>query len=200
MLAISSATSPRRRGRWIVTVLALLMIGGGAYGAALLFSPAIAPALTMKPIDLKTLPQPAVGTNRIIIAPIGVNIPYGKGQAALDAGAEWRVPDRGNPETGGNFVIAAHRFSIQPTPQSTIEKSPFYNIDKLKVEDPIVVDYNGKRYGYKVSEVFTVKPTETSIEDSSTKPMLTLYTCELGGAESGRVVIRANPMGEVAIR
>ncbi len=201
MLAINPTAKPRRRGRWILTLLAVLLIVGGGYVALLVFSPVIAPAITMKPIDLKALPAPAVGVNRIIIAPIGVNIPYGtNGKASLDEGAEWRYPDRGNPETGGNFIIAAHRFSIQPTPQGTIEKSPFYNIDKLKVNDPIVVDYNGKRYGYKVSEISTVKPDDISIEARSDTPHMTLYTCELGGSEAGRVVIKASPMGEVAIR
>lgn len=199
MYMLSIAKPKRKKSRLLVPILAIILIIGGGYGALLVFSPVIIPAVTMKPIDLKTLPEPAVDVNRIVIPSIGVNIPYGQGEAALNAGAEWRVPDHGNPERGGNFVIAAHRFSIQPTPMATVEKSPFYHIEKLKTDDPIVIDYQGKRYGYKVSEVFTVNPSQTEIEDTSDQPILTLYTCELGGAESGRVVVRAAPMGEVAI-
>ncbi|MCA9336972.1 class E sortase, partial [Candidatus Saccharibacteria bacterium] len=108
-------------------------------------------------------------------------------------------PERGNPEKGGNFIIAAHRFSIQPTPQSTIEKSPFYNIDKLAVSDKIVIDYDGARYGYEVEKVFDVKPNQIEIEAPSKESKLTLYSCELGGADAGRIVYVAKPLGLIAL-
>lgn len=144
-------------------------------------------------------PAPQATDNRVIIPKIGVNIPYDKGAASLDRGAEWRYPERGNPEKGGNFIIAAHRFSIQPTPQGTIEKSPFYHIDKLAVGDKIVIDYIGTRYGYEIEKIFTVKPTQVEIEAPSTDAKLTLYTCELDGSDAGRVVVVAKPLGKVAL-
>ena len=153
----------------------------------------------MKPIEVRSLPAPQATDNRVIIPKIGVNIPYDKGAASLDRGAEWRYPERGNPEKGGNFIIAAHRFSIQPTPQGTIEKSPFYHIDKLAVGDKIVIDYIGTRYGYEIEKIFTVKPTQVEIEAPSTDAKLTLYTCELDGSDAGRVVVVAKPLGKVAL-
>lgn len=143
------------------------MFAAGVYLLALVAAPSVAPFIAMKPIEVAALPKPRTTDNRIIIPKIGVNIPYGSGAAALDRGAEWRYPNNGSPASGGNFVIAAHRFSIQPTPQSTIEKSPFYHIDKLSVGDKIIVDYNGERYGYEINNIFDVQATQTEIEAPS---------------------------------
>ena len=175
------------------------MFAAGVYLLALVAAPSVAPFIAMKPIEVAALPKPRTTDNRIIIPKIGVNIPYGSGAAALDRGAEWRYPNNGNPASGGNFVIAAHRFSIQPTPQSTIEKSPFYRIDKLSVGDKIIVDYNGERYGYEINNIFDVQATQTEIEAPSTEAKLTLYSCELGGADTGRIVVAAKLLGKVKI-
>lgn len=198
MLAIQQKRSGRTMSL-IITLIACLLLASGGYMLVLVASPTIAPLGAMKPIDIKTVEKPQPNENRIIIPRIGVNIRYEPGEAALDRGAQWRHPDRGNPETGGNFIIAAHRFSIQPTPQGTIEKSPFYHIDKLVVEDNIFVDYNGARYAYKIDNIFDVKPTQIEIEAPSSTAKLTLYSCELGGAEAGRVVITGKLLGKVDV-
>ncbi len=182
-----------------ISLTALLLMGGGLYLLGLIAAPTVAPLIVMKPIDVKALPAPKETDNRIIIPKIGVDIGYDVGTTALDRGAQWRYPERGNPDTGGNFIIAAHRFSIQPTPQGTIEKSPFYNIDKLNTGDKIVVDFKGTRYGYEITKKFDVKPTQVEIEAPSEEPKLTLYSCELGGSEAGRIVIVATPLGQVAL-
>lgn len=174
------------------------MLAGGVYILALVAAPVAAPLLVTKPIDVKTLPEPKETVDRIVIPKIGVNIAYATGAASLDRGAEWRSPTSGNPLDGGNFVIAAHRFSIQPTPQGTIEKSPFYHIDKLQVGDKVVIDYKGKRYGYEVTKEFTVKPSQIEIEARTNDPTLTLYSCGLDGAEGDRFVVQAKRLGEVA--
>ncbi len=192
-----------RQKRRILTVrsaivgLSLLTMGIGGYILTLTFTPAIASVIAVHPIAVNSLSAPK--DNRIIIPKIGVNIPYGEGAAALDRGAEWRFPERGNPVDGGNFIIAAHRFSIQPTPRGTIEKSPFYSIDTLRDGDKIIIDYNGKRYAYQIATKFTVKPNQTEIEAPSSQPKLTLYSCSLGGSADGRVVLVSNRLGEVAV-
>ena len=109
------------------------------------------------------MPTPTKQYDRIVIPRIGVDIAYGKGQSSLDHGAQWRYPERGNPVNGGNFIIAAHRFTRAPPPGETAKKSPFYNIDKLIVGDKIVVDYDGTRYGYEIDKIFDVKPTQVEI-------------------------------------
>ena len=191
----------KKKASWsqLVGLLALVMMAGGIYTLGLVAAPTVAPLITMKPIDVKALQKKKKKDNRIVIPKIGVNIPFAPGEASLDRGAQWRYPERGSPEKGGNFIVAAHRFSIQPTPQGTIEKSPFYHIDKLVVGDKLVVDYEGTRYGYEITKMFDVKPTQIEIEAPSTEPKLTLYSCELGGAEEGRVVIVAKPLGKVAL-
>lgn len=198
MLKIKT-TRKRSVTSMLIGIMACCLIGGGLYLLLLAVSPTVAPLIAMKPIDVKALPAPAKNEDRIVIPKLGVNIPYGKGPASLDRGAEWRRPERGNPANGGNFIIAAHRFSIQPTPQGTIEKSPFYNIDKLVVGDKIVADYQGVRYGYEITKIFDVKPTQIEIEAPSEEAKLTLYSCELGGSEAGRVVVVAKPLGKVAL-
>lgn len=189
----------KRAHSGILTLFAVLLLGGGGYLLTLVVAPTVAPIITMKPINVNALPAPIPTDNRVVIPKIGVNIVYGPGQASLDNGAEWRYPERGNPDTGGNFIIAAHRFTLAPTPTETIRKSPFYNIDKLVLGDKIVVDYKGIRYGYEISKIFDVKPEQVEIEAPSEDDKLTLYSCELSGPEAGRVVIIATPLGKVAL-
>lgn len=186
-------------GPRILASLAVLLLIGGVYILTLVGAPTVAPLIVMKPISVNALPAPNGSDNRIIIPKLGVNIPYGEGKAALDRGAEWRHPERGNPENGGNFIIAAHRFSIQPTPGGTIEKSPFYNINKLISGDKIIVDYSGTRYAYEVDGTQNIKPDQTEIEAASEQPKLTLYSCELDGSAAGRIVFTAKPLGKVAV-
>lgn len=183
---------------FIVAILALVALSAGLYLLSLVLAPSIAPLIANKPIDAASLPAPKTNENRIIIPKIGVNIHYAPGTESLDRGAEWRYPDRGNPSDGGNFIVAAHRLSIQPTPQGTVEKSPFYRVDQLVIDDQVLIDYNGKRYLYKISKISNVKPTQVEIEAPSDTPILTMYTCTLGGASDGRVVVVAEPVGEVA--
>jgi len=199
MLQIQTRTKRRAYISTTLAILAVIVFIAGLYVLSLVFAPAIAPMISQKPIDVKKLPVPSAKDNRIIIPKIGVNIPYGKGSAALTAGAEWRQPERGNPEKGGNFIIAAHRLTIQPTPGATIEKSPFYNIDKLAIGDKIIIDRSGTRYGYNIGKIFNVTPNQVEIEAPSEAPELTLYSCDITGAATGRVVIIAEPMGKVAL-
>ena len=112
----------------------------------------------------------------------------------MENGAWWRAPDSGNPKDGGNFVLSAHRFIMGLTPQQTLRKSPFYNIDKLVVGDEITIDYEGERYVYQISKIFAVKPEAIEIENRTDEPQLTLYSCTLGGASDGREVIIAKPV------
>ncbi|NCU40813.1 class E sortase, partial [Candidatus Saccharibacteria bacterium] len=117
---------------------------------------------------------------------------------ALEKGAVHRAPDSGDPKTGGNFVIAAHRFNLGLTPNSTRAKSPFYHIDSLEKGDQIYIDYEGKRYVYEIYEKSLVPPTAIEIEQRTEKPRLTMYSCELAGPTAGREVVYAKPIGTVA--
>lgn len=198
MLRLSKKTKHPRLAL-VLPVIAVIMIGGGVYILSLVASPSLAPLLVQKPITVSALPAPEKTENRLVIPKLGINIAYAPGIESLDRGAQWRHPERGNPVDGGNFIIAAHRFSIQPTPMGTIEKSPFYSIDQLAANDKIIIDYKGTRYAYKIDKIFDVKHTQTEIEAASETPLLTLYSCELGGSEAGRIVITASLIGKVAL-
>lgn len=178
---------------------AFVLLGAGVYLISLLTAPALMTYLPSQQLDIEEISKQQPAENKIIIPKIGVDIEYGQGEAALDNGAQWRFPERGSPSTGGNFIIAAHRFELAPTPMETVRKSPFYHIEKLELGDEIIVDYDGTRYGYKISQIYDVKPTQIEIEAASEKPKLTMYTCTLGGASDGRVVVEAQPVGEVTI-
>ncbi|QCT40126.1 sortase [Candidatus Saccharibacteria bacterium oral taxon 955] len=199
MLVIKQKRSRHTALSRIIVSVAILLVGGGLYLLSIISAPAIAPIIATKPIEVKTLPAPVEKKNRLVIPKIGVNIDYAPGEESLDRGAQWRYPERGNPAVGGNFIIAAHRFSIQPTPTSTIEKSPFYHIDKLALGDKVIIDYLGVRYGYEIDRIFEVEPTQTEVEESSDTAKLTLYTCELSGAQGKRAVLTAKPLGKVAL-
>lgn len=146
--------------------------------------------------------QPIVDQNRLYIPQINVDIAVveisGDENAALDKGAIHRSPSSGNPAEGGNYVLAAHRFTMGATPQQTRSKSPFYHIDQVTAGDQLYVDYNGTRYAYKVSQKRIVAATEINIEERTALPQLTIYSCTLSGSRDGREVIIAEPIGTVA--
>ena len=185
-----------RQKSYILTIIAILMILGGVYLLVLISMPLIL-SQNINPKDnqttqLITKTENKITENRLYIPKIDINLPYSTGGAeTMERGAWWRKPENGNPKDGGNFVLSAHRFIMGLTPQQTLRKSPFYNIDKLTVGDEIIIDYNGVRYNYVISEKQSVKPDAVEIEQHTDQPQLTLYSCTLGGANDGRDVIIA---------
>lgn len=174
--------------------VAAVCMSAGIYLLILLMAPALyIPAQSIswnQPVS--ETPQP--DENRLYIPKLKLNLEFASGnESVLYDGAWHRHPERGNPEKGGNFILAAHRFELGPTPGETRRKSPLYHIDKVEVGDDIQVDFNGKRYDYLVTERLAVKPTQTEIEAPSDVAKLTLYTCTLGGETDGREVLIATP-------
>ena len=173
------------------------MILAGIYILVVALTPTIMTP-TVNPTDNETTKRLESTTkiieNRLYIPKIDINLPYAAGdETVMENGAWWRQPGNGNPAEGGNFVLSAHRFIMGLTPQQTLRKSPFYNIDKLEIGDKITADYSGKRYEYTISKIFAVAPDAVEIEQRTDQPQLTLYSCTLGGASDGREVIIATP-------
>lgn len=188
----------RRLGRFNKVILLLAIAGmiGGSYLLLLVMTPRLPVLGRVEPLEVRTLSGPK--EDRIYIPKLGVNVALLTGGAdILDKGAWHRLPDRGDPVKGGNFIVSAHRFSLGGTPAQTRQKSPFYHIDKLKVGDQIVVDFQHKRYAYEILERKSVKPTQIEIEAASQVPKLTLYSCSLKGEADGREVFIAKPLGEM---
>ena len=196
-LQLKSFEKPPKRwkGR-LISVTAIMLLIGGLYTLVI----AISPFISSQTIDQKnnsttqliSKTENKITENRLYIPKIDINLPYASGGAeTMEHGAWWRKPENGNPKDGGNFVLSAHRFIMGLTPQQTLRKSPFYNIDKLTVGDEIVIDYDGTRYIYVISEKRSVKPEAIEIEQRTDQPQLTLYSCTLGGANDGRDVLIA---------
>lgn len=200
MLEIQTKQSHWRRNLSIF--FAIILLGIGAYVLVTALTPGLdVPALTGKiPHDTekKLEKKPGSYGNRLYIPQINVDVAVvtGNDSSALEKGAWHRRPENGDPERGGNFVLSAHRFVMSFTPQGTTLKSPFYNIDKLAVGDPLFVDYNGKRYQYNITRKYAVSPSASEIEAKTETAKLTLYSCTLEGSSDGRDVIEATPHGQ----
>ena len=185
--------------RRIVIAISIILLVFGVYLlintlSPLLMAPTINPSSNTT-TKLIASTEDKITENRLYIPKININLPYSTGgETVMENGAWWRAPDSGNPKDGGNFVLSAHRFIMGLTPQQTLRKSPFYNIDKLVVGDEITIDYEGERYVYQISKIFAVKPEAIEIENRTDEPQLTLYSCTLGGASDGREVIIAKPV------
>ena len=184
----------------IPTIASLLLLIAGAYLLITSLSPTLI-STTINPDDNSTTKllkaDRPIDENRLYIPKIDINLPYTTGdETVMEKGAWWRQPDNGNPADGGNFVLSAHRFIMGLTPQQTLRKSPFYNINKLEIGDKISIDYSGKRYEYTISKIFAVAPDAVEIEQRTEQPQLTLYSCTLGGSADGREVIVAKPLSE----
>ncbi len=196
-LQLKSFEKPPKRwkGR-LISVTAIMLLIGGLYTLVIAISPFIS-SQTINPKNNSTTQlisktENKTTENRLYIPKIDINLPYAAGgPEVMEHGAWWRKPENGNPKDGGNFVLSAHRFIMGLTPQQTLRKSPFYNIDKLAVGDEIIIDYEGVRYAYTIREKLSVKPEATEIEQRTTQSQLTLYSCTLGGANDGRDVLIA---------
>ena len=186
----------RRRGLWkkiLALVLSFVLIGGGLYILFILLIPNIS-----KPSDKSVRAQAEViiqNKNQVFVPSAGIQSEIKEGGIdILDQGGVWhRLPERGNPEKGGNFILTGHSFVWGYTPQEVTKQSVFYHLAEAKEGDEILVHWNGKKYTYIVKGKQTVKPDATEVEKMSDKPKLTMYTCTTGGASDGRVVIVAEP-------
>lgn len=178
--------------RILLLIVALVVTLAGGYLLWVSLTPVVKTAL-INPTNnatTKRLEKKDSSENRLYIPSIDINVPYGKTENSLYYGAWWRKPENGNPKDGGNFVLAAHRFELR-LDHGVAVNSPFYAIDKVKIGNLIIVDYNGTRYTYSAKERRRVLPNEVSIEARTNTPQLTLYTCTLDGSADGREVVVA---------
>lgn len=189
----------RSRLRPLAIGLAILMLAAGLYVLITALMPffmvhTVNPTSNTTVAKLEATATEIPTENRLYIPKIDINLPYEQGdERVMEHGAWWRRPENGNPKDGGNFILSAHRFIMGLTPEQTLRKSPFYNIDKLALDDEITIDYQSERYVYVISKIYAVKPNAVEIENRTDEPQLTLYSCTLGGAADGREVIVATP-------
>jgi len=139
-------------------------------------------------IDKNSL-KPIPTVNTLVIPKIGVDaqVVDGDSAEALNKGF-WHRPNTSTPDKGGNTVIAGHRFLY------TSGANTFYNLDQISKGDEIILYWKGTEYAYLVSDTRVVEPTDIQIEESSSDPVLTLYTCTPLWSSKQRLVVRAIPI------
>ena len=179
-----------------MTVVPILLLVAGVYTLMLAFAPKFTPLLNSGKVEKAiNTNNPKVGDDRIYIEKLGIDMPIKAGDASVMKDSIWhRLPERGDPVKGGNFILSAHRWKTGKSPAETIAQSPLYNADRLQVGDDLFVDFEGRRYKYQIYETYQVKPNQVEIEAPvvpGDQAKLTLYTCTLKGASDGRVVIQA---------
>jgi LPXTG-site transpeptidase (sortase) family protein len=137
----------------------------------------------------KNTEQPVPSENLLVIPRLGMRevIHDGPTQAELRKGV-WLVPHTSQPDKDSNTVIIGHRFTYAGP-------AVFYFLEKVQLGDYIVVDWHGKEYTYKVATIREVEPTELSVQNPSSNPELTLYTCTPLWTSKHRLVIVAPLLG-----
>jgi LPXTG-site transpeptidase (sortase) family protein len=138
------------------------------------------PAITEKIPTANTLVIPRLSLSEKIIE--------GEAARTVDLGV-WRRPHTSQPSKGSNTVMVGHRFTYQGP-------AIFYHLDKVRMDDPITVYWEGKKYEYKVNSIQTVAPSEISVEKPTDQPILTLYTCTPLITAEKRLVVKATLIGE----
>jgi LPXTG-site transpeptidase (sortase) family protein len=98
----------------------------------------------------------------------------------------WRWPASSTPDQGGNTVLIGHRFTY------TNPRGVFYFLNKVKMGDEIGVIWANKSYIYRVARISQVSPHDTSIENNTPQPELTLFTCTPLWLPKNRLVIVAD--------
>src|ERR1700730_17544647 len=86
------------------------------------------------------------------------------------------------PGQGGNASIAGHR---------TTYGHPFYNLDSVKVGDPIVLTTLQGIFVYDTTKSWVVSPSDTDVIKNVFADILTLTTCTPRFSASTRLIVQA---------
>ncbi len=98
----------------------------------------------------------------------------------------WHFPLSQYPGNKGNSVIIGHRYAKLPPNPDT-----FFNLDKVKVGDRILVEQEDNSYTYIVTETKVVEKNDISILKSYGDYRITLVTCTPLWSSDQRLVIIA---------
>ncbi|MCJ7550249.1 MAG: class D sortase [Anaerolineae bacterium] len=137
--------------------------------------------------EVTPLPVPTRGAEhaqRIIVPAIGVDAPVVEGDdwESLKKGAGHYIGSA-NPGERGNAVISAH---------NDIYGEIFRGLPELSVGDEITLQTLTTSYTYVVEQTRIVAPTEISVMDSTSTPVLTLISCYPYRVDTHRIVVIAS--------
>ncbi len=194
---------------WLVWLVLIAVFAVGAYAAANF----VAPRLVSMPLSAKSTPDatmskmlattPQPGSKHLYIPQLNVDLPIviGADQSALKGNAWWPSPGGDtDPEKGAVVAVRALQFTLGSTPWETRNLSPFYNLDKLRVNDELYVDYDGKRFAYRVKTLHQESPTIEKNQLTDKKSILLLYPVDEQGEITKGVVIEAASAGVVSAK
>ncbi|MGA0970026.1 MAG: class E sortase [Ilumatobacteraceae bacterium] len=119
--------------------------------------------------------MPAIGTDHIVVAGVGVDeLQQGPGH----------FPDTPLPGQLGNAAIAGHR---------TTYGQPFHDVDRLAEGDDIVITTPAGRFVYRVTGTGIVEPTDYYVvaTDDPTTAVLTLTSCHPKWSAAQRIIVSA---------
>jgi sortase A len=117
---------------------------------------------------------PVIGINQVVVE--GTNTPDLRKGPGHYTGTPL-------PGQSGNASIAGHR---------TTYGHPFYNLDSVKVGDPIVLTTLQGIFVYDATRSFVVSPSDTTVVDNVFADRLTLTTCNPRFSATTRLVVQAN--------
>lgn len=116
---------------------------------------------------------PAIGLNAVVVEGVGVDdLKKGPGH----------YPTSPFPGETGNVGIAGHR---------TTYGKPFWSLDELRPGDEIFLRTTDGLFVYEVRWLRSVLPGQTEVLDPTTRPALTLTTCEPRFSAARRLIARA---------
>ena len=162
-------------------------------------APFLTPSLTASSSPIIVDPNEKVGPeSKVIIPKINVDVPVVYNtpstsekdiQASLEKGVV-HYPGTPVPGQNGNVVVVGH--SSNNLLNTGKYKFAFVLLNKLQVGDTITMQYDGKRYVYKVYETTIVKPTDVGVLGPTDRTAtLTLITCDPPGTSINRLIVRA---------
>jgi len=113
------------------------------------------------------------------------NIFQGITSQTMDKGF-WHFPASVYPGQKGNAVIISHRYLHMPPAKDT-----FFNLDKVKKGDSIIVQQRNDKFTYIVSEVRIVEKNDISVLQDTNDYQITLITCTPLWTSKQRLVVIA---------
>lgn len=97
-------------------------------------------------------------------------------------------PETPWPNEKGNVVLAGSNFELDPdNPYGKV----FISLRLVEIDDEVVIEYQGKKYYYRVFNKQTVKPEDTSLYQQVDDWILTFYTCDPPYTDWKRLVFQA---------
>lgn len=119
------------------------------------------------------------------IAAVGLRAPVleGEDETTLNSGVGWVTNGSEPGDFAGNVALAAHRDGL------------FRPLKDLAVGDEIRVHTIDRVHSYRVSELTIVEPTDVTVLDATSTPVLTLITCYpfyFVGHAPQRYIVRAS--------